>query len=209
VPTDSAIPDKKAATTQAGNLTLCKMPKTEHAALYTQFVAGHALVAEPLGFGAGLDPPPLILGGRSGSMTGSSSRCQANSVVPCANVIVVGDDGQILLIRRTDNGNYSLPGGALDLGESIADTAIRETEEETGIQCEITGLVVSTPTLITSSSTPATVKYGRSSRSFSPPGQLGAHPPRAVSHPRLSGFPRARSVSCRCTPRWASGSATT
>lgn len=44
VPTDSAIPDKKAATTQAGNLTLRKMPKTEHAALYTQFVAGHALV---------------------------------------------------------------------------------------------------------------------------------------------------------------------
>ena len=63
------------------------------------------------------------------------------SVVPSANVIVAGDDGRILLIRRTDNGNYSLPGGGLDLGESIADTAVRETEEETGIKCEITGLV--------------------------------------------------------------------
>ena len=66
---------------------------------------------------------------------------KANSVVPSANVIVAGDDGRILFIRRTDNGNYSLPGGALDLGESIADTALRETEEETGIRCEITGLV--------------------------------------------------------------------
>ena len=66
---------------------------------------------------------------------------QANSVVPSANVIVVGDDARILLIRRTDNDNYSLPGGALDLGESIADTAVRETEEETGIQCKVTGLV--------------------------------------------------------------------
>jgi 8-oxo-dGTP pyrophosphatase MutT (NUDIX family) len=56
-------------------------------------------------------------------------------------VIVARDDGDILLIRRTDNGNYALPGGALDLGESISDTAVRETEEETGIRCEITGLV--------------------------------------------------------------------
>ena len=52
VPTNTAIPDKKAAATQAGNLTLHKMPKTEHAALYTQFVAGHALVTlrETLGW---------------------------------------------------------------------------------------------------------------------------------------------------------------
>lgn len=66
---------------------------------------------------------------------------KANSVVPSANVIVTRDDGDILLIRRTDNGNYALPGGALDLGESISGTAVRETEEETGIRCEITGLV--------------------------------------------------------------------
>ena len=66
---------------------------------------------------------------------------KANSVVPSANVIVARDDGQILLIRRTDNDNYALPGGALDLGESIAETAVRETEEETGIRCEVTGMV--------------------------------------------------------------------
>lgn len=66
---------------------------------------------------------------------------KANSVVPSANVIVSDDTGNILLIRRSDNGNYSLPGGALDPGESIAQTAVRETEEETGIRCEVTGLV--------------------------------------------------------------------
>jgi ADP-ribose pyrophosphatase YjhB (NUDIX family) len=65
----------------------------------------------------------------------------ANSVVPSANVVVAGDDDEILLIRRSDNGNYSLPGGAMDLGESIAETAVRETQEETGIRCEVTGLV--------------------------------------------------------------------
>jgi len=56
-------------------------------------------------------------------------------------VIVVNDQGEILLIRRTDNRNWAVPGGGMDLGESITDTAVRETREETGITCQITGLV--------------------------------------------------------------------
>jgi ADP-ribose pyrophosphatase YjhB (NUDIX family) len=66
---------------------------------------------------------------------------KATSVVPSANVIVVNDQGEILLIRRTDNGNWAVPGGGMDLGESITQTAVRETQEETGIICQITGLV--------------------------------------------------------------------
>ena len=66
---------------------------------------------------------------------------KATSVVPSANVIAVNGQGEILLIRRTDNGNWAVPGGGMDLGESITDTAVRETQEETGITCEITGLV--------------------------------------------------------------------
>src|SRR5215471_8027913 len=66
---------------------------------------------------------------------------KANSVVPSANVIVLNDQGEILMIRRTDNGNWAVPGGGLDPGESITETAVRETREETGIDCEITGLV--------------------------------------------------------------------
>jgi ADP-ribose pyrophosphatase YjhB (NUDIX family) len=66
---------------------------------------------------------------------------KATSMVPSANVIVVNDQDEILLIRRTDNGNWAVPGGGMDLGESITDAAIRETQEETGITCKITGLV--------------------------------------------------------------------
>jgi 8-oxo-dGTP pyrophosphatase MutT (NUDIX family) len=66
---------------------------------------------------------------------------KANSIVPSANVIVVNDQDEILLIQRTDNGNWAAPGGGMDPGESITDTAVRETLEETGITCEITGLV--------------------------------------------------------------------
>lgn len=65
----------------------------------------------------------------------------ANSVVPAVNVVVADDDGRILLIRRTDNGNWAVPGGTIDLGESLVGAAVRETVEESGITCEITGIV--------------------------------------------------------------------
>ena len=47
---------------------------------------------------------------------------------------------KILLIRRTDNDNWALLGGSVDIGESLPQAAIRETREETGVECEITGL---------------------------------------------------------------------
>jgi ADP-ribose pyrophosphatase YjhB (NUDIX family) len=62
-------------------------------------------------------------------------------LVPSVNVVVVGAGGEILLIRRTDNGNWALPGGAIDLGESVGQAGVRETREESGIECEITGIV--------------------------------------------------------------------
>lgn len=66
---------------------------------------------------------------------------KANSLVPSVNVVVVNDSGEILMIRRSDNENWAVPGGAIDLGESMTQAAIRETKEESGIDCEITGLV--------------------------------------------------------------------
>ena len=64
----------------------------------------------------------------------------ANSIVPSVNVAVTNDAGEVLLIRRSDNDNWALPGGAVDLGESLTQAAVRETLEESGIECEVTGL---------------------------------------------------------------------
>ncbi|PBC71599.1 ADP-ribose pyrophosphatase YjhB (NUDIX family) [Streptomyces sp. TLI_235] len=66
---------------------------------------------------------------------------KANSLVPAASVVVVDQDGRVLLQRRTDNGMWALPGGKMDLGESLAGCGIRETREETGIDVEIVGIV--------------------------------------------------------------------
>ena len=42
-------------------------------------------------------------------------------------------DGQVVLVRRSDNGRWSLPGGIVDWGEDIETAARRELTEETGL----------------------------------------------------------------------------
>lgn len=63
-----------------------------------------------------------------------------NSVRPAASAFVL-QANEILLIKRTDNGNWSMPGGAHEPGETLGQTAVRETAEETGMTIKITGLV--------------------------------------------------------------------
>ena len=65
----------------------------------------------------------------------------ANSVVPSVTAVVEDNQGRILLIHKTDNNLWALPGGGHDIGESIADTVIREVKEETGYDVQVTGLV--------------------------------------------------------------------
>jgi len=64
-----------------------------------------------------------------------------NSLVPASGVLAVNDRGEILLQRRRDTGQWAIPMGKQELGETITECAIRETKEETGVDVEITGLV--------------------------------------------------------------------
>jgi ADP-ribose pyrophosphatase YjhB (NUDIX family) len=57
---------------------------------------------------------------------------------------VVVDQGRVLLVRRGKEpamGQWSLPGGVLELGESLAEGLIREVREETGLTVEPVELV--------------------------------------------------------------------
>ncbi|MFF2849577.1 NUDIX hydrolase [Streptomyces sp. NPDC058001] len=64
-----------------------------------------------------------------------------NSMVVAASAVVTDDEGRILLQRRRDNDLWALPGGGMDLDESLPGAAVREVREETGLDVEITGLV--------------------------------------------------------------------
>jgi ADP-ribose pyrophosphatase YjhB (NUDIX family) len=61
---------------------------------------------------------------------------KANSLVPGASAIVADDQGRILLQRRSDNARWALPGGVMDIGESIGQAIVREVREETGFEVE-------------------------------------------------------------------------
>jgi ADP-ribose pyrophosphatase YjhB (NUDIX family) len=55
-------------------------------------------------------------------------------ITPAAWAILRDGAGRILLIRRSDNGRWDLPAGALELGESVTDCLRREVREETGLE---------------------------------------------------------------------------
>jgi ADP-ribose pyrophosphatase YjhB (NUDIX family) len=65
----------------------------------------------------------------------------ANSLVPAASAIVTDDQGRILLHRRRDNDQWALPGGVMELGESLGECVVREVREETGFVVEPVGIV--------------------------------------------------------------------
>ncbi|MFF3555507.1 NUDIX domain-containing protein [Streptomyces tsukubensis] len=66
---------------------------------------------------------------------------EPNSLVVAASAVVTDDEGRILLQRRQDSGLWALPGGGMEMTDSLPGTAVREVAEETGLEVEITGLV--------------------------------------------------------------------
>lgn len=72
----------------------------------------------------------------------SSRLYPARPIVGVGGVIIA--DGQVVLIKRRYEplaGRWSLPGGSLEVGESLADGASRELREETGLDVEVGPIV--------------------------------------------------------------------
>ena len=65
---------------------------------------------------------------------------KANNIAVAVSAFVQDEQGHVLMIRRTDNHFYAIPGGQLEPGETLTQAAVREVKEETGIDIEVTGL---------------------------------------------------------------------
>lgn len=62
------------------------------------------------------------------------------NVLPSVVAIVQDEHGRVLMIHKTDNDKWALPGGGHEPGESIADTVVREVKEETGYDVRVESL---------------------------------------------------------------------
>lgn len=65
---------------------------------------------------------------------------EANSMRPAAAVAIVNEN-KILMLKRMDNEKWTLPGGTMELNESLIDCAVREVKEETGLNIQITDVI--------------------------------------------------------------------
>ena len=64
--------------------------------------------------------------------------------VPAAGIVVIRNGTEILLIRRGKppyQGEWSIPGGKIEYGETTSEAALRELKEETGVEARIVGLI--------------------------------------------------------------------
>ncbi|MEU0933411.1 MULTISPECIES: NUDIX domain-containing protein [unclassified Embleya] len=65
-------------------------------------------------------------------------------LIPCVGAIVLDSEGRLLLVQRAKmpgKGQWSLPGGRVDEGETDAVALAREMAEETGLQVTVGPLV--------------------------------------------------------------------
>jgi 8-oxo-dGTP pyrophosphatase MutT (NUDIX family) len=60
--------------------------------------------------------------------------------LPSVAALCRDDSGRILLVKQSDSGKWSTPGGAIEPGESPEQAAIREVHEETGLDISVDGL---------------------------------------------------------------------
>jgi 8-oxo-dGTP diphosphatase len=62
-------------------------------------------------------------------------------LLPGVSAVVLNDAGEVLLAKRSDNGEWSIVAGLIDPGEQPADAILREIQEETGVEAVIDRLV--------------------------------------------------------------------
>jgi len=130
-----------------------------------------------------------------------------NSMTPPRSSRSATTTGRLLLVRRSDSGNWELPGGRVELGETAPAAAEREVVEESESRSRPPASPASIPTPCTSWPTPTPARPASSSRSASTPCPLTANPTLTMTRPaKPPGSSRTVSTGSRYIPACAPGS---
>jgi ADP-ribose pyrophosphatase YjhB (NUDIX family) len=65
----------------------------------------------------------------------------AQRILPATSAVIVDEARRILVQQRADNLQWGLPGGAVEIGETVFDSLRREVREETGFEVEVIRLI--------------------------------------------------------------------
>lgn len=64
-----------------------------------------------------------------------------NSIKPAAAVAILNSKKELLMLHRSDNKKWTMPGGTMEFGESLVECAMREVKEESGLDVSIVDLI--------------------------------------------------------------------
>ncbi len=65
----------------------------------------------------------------------------ANSLVPATAAAIIDDEGRLLMVLRRDSGKWAMPGGTMEMTDSVASCIRREVLEETSIDVSVEGII--------------------------------------------------------------------
>jgi 8-oxo-dGTP pyrophosphatase MutT (NUDIX family) len=66
---------------------------------------------------------------------------RALGVRPSVSAVITDRRGRLLLQQRSDGGQWGLPGGSVEIGESVTEAIVREVREETGLRVSVGRLI--------------------------------------------------------------------
>ena len=73
--------------------------------------------------------------------TGAPIHELPDKIRPGTSGVIFNGSGEVLLQKRSDNGWWGLPGGGVDIGESVERCVVREVFEETGLHVTVKRLI--------------------------------------------------------------------